>query len=169
MKHLQHTYKTSETFELYTCNLHRIPVRPPPPSASERRRAAAVARGEARELPRLGLTPLLALTAPVGVVGQGGRQRRSSARNMSKSATEVAGPAREAGAAGRAGGTGAGGAGCRSEVGAGAETAMVRGWETPRDVADVNMKNIALLLFFFDKPCMAWRGSRRASAAEHYP
>jgi hypothetical protein len=37
MKHLQHTSKTSETFKMYTCNIHRILVQPPPSSASGRR------------------------------------------------------------------------------------------------------------------------------------
>jgi hypothetical protein len=36
MKHLQHTPKTAETFEIYTCNMHCILVRPPPSYASGR-------------------------------------------------------------------------------------------------------------------------------------
>ena len=28
MKHLKHISKTSETFEMYTCNMHHIPMRP---------------------------------------------------------------------------------------------------------------------------------------------
>jgi hypothetical protein len=60
--------KQLKTFELYTCNMHRIPVGPSPSSASGRRRVATVARGEAGGLPRKGPTLLLALAAPVDIV-----------------------------------------------------------------------------------------------------
>jgi hypothetical protein len=51
MKQLQHTYKATKTFEVYTCNMHRIPVRPPLSSASGHRRATTVAGGKAGGLP----------------------------------------------------------------------------------------------------------------------
>jgi hypothetical protein len=38
VKQLKHTSKASETFQMYTCNMHHILVCPPLPSASGRRR-----------------------------------------------------------------------------------------------------------------------------------
>jgi hypothetical protein len=36
IKHLQHISKTSETFKMYACNMHRISMWPPSPFASRR-------------------------------------------------------------------------------------------------------------------------------------
>jgi hypothetical protein len=58
--------------------MHRILLRPPLPSSSRRWRAVAVAGHKAGWLPRQGLTLLLALAAPVGIVGRGGKRSKSS-------------------------------------------------------------------------------------------
>jgi hypothetical protein len=71
MKHLQHTSKITEIFKLYTCKMHRIPMRPPPPSASGRQRAVDVVGGKAGGLPCQGLALLLALAMHVSIVGAG--------------------------------------------------------------------------------------------------
>jgi hypothetical protein len=68
--------KLLKHFELYICNIHRIPVRPRSPSSSGRRRAATVAGGETRGLPCQGSALLLALAAPVSIIGQGGAGAR---------------------------------------------------------------------------------------------
>jgi hypothetical protein len=49
-KHLKCTSKTSETFKMYTCNMHHIPVQPPPLSALGRHSRSRRARTDG--LPR---------------------------------------------------------------------------------------------------------------------
>ena len=51
IKQLQHTSKITKIFELYTCNMHHIPVQPPPSSSLGHRRATAVAGCKAGVLP----------------------------------------------------------------------------------------------------------------------
>jgi hypothetical protein len=118
--------------------MHRIPVRLPPPSSSGHRRAVAVAGGEVRGLPRQGLALLLALAAPVGVVGWAGQRSKTSIRSSGAGARNrsnklgggvvpAAGPAR---------GTGGGGAGRATGQGQAARSTKevdsedLLGWDT---------------------------------------
>ena len=76
VKQLKYASNTSETFQMYTSIISRCGL-----LRRLHRDAVAVARGEAGGLPRQGPALLLALAAPIGIVG--GSERRSRSNNKS--------------------------------------------------------------------------------------
>jgi hypothetical protein len=150
---MQHTSKIFKTFELYTYNMHRIPVWPPPSSVLGCKRSATVAGGEAGWLPCQGPTFLLALSASscgtgsgagvaAGAVGQAHGTGAGAAVGRAHEAGVVLGVAwhphrRGVGATGRCSEAGPGAGGRRGvEVG-----------NTATDATDANGESIALSFF----------------------
>jgi hypothetical protein len=67
VKQLKHTSKASETFQIYTCNMHHILVRSPPPSALGHR-SRSRRRSRRASAPRPNASPCAG--GVVGVVEQ---------------------------------------------------------------------------------------------------
>ena len=144
---MQHTSKIFEIFELYTYNMHRIPVRPPPSSALGRRRAAAIVGGEVGWLPCLGPMLLLALSASSGGAGSGagvatgaaGRHMEQEKEQRREQRQERRGTRAEEEQEQR------GGAAKQDQE---PGVCVVWRWETPRRMQPMQMGKISLFLFF---------------------